>query len=1275
MQHLTAVSLRRISVVNAVLGLFRNGLTAWFLALLLAAAPTALRAAIATTTLVTTSPPGASVFGQSVMFNALVSPVVTGTGTPTGTVTFFDGGSPLGTVTLPFAGPATFTAFGLVAGTHPITVTYSGDANFIGSTAAYSQAVSKADTVTSVPSSVPPAVFGQSVTLMAFVSLSPSAPVGAGSPTGSVNFFDSGTPIGTGNLVGGIATYTTSSLSVGPHLITAIYPGNSNFNLSGTLSSVTQTVNKADTTTAVTSSMNPALPGQSVMLTAAVSPVVPGSGTPTGTLTFFDGGNPINSGTLSSGVATFTTSSLTIGNHAITASYGGDGNFNISSGSLTGDPQVIALPDLIIAKSHFGTFSQGDVGDTYTLTASNIGLVLTSGLVTVTDILPAGLTPTAASGSGWATSISGQTVTATRSDSLAAGSSYPAITLTVNVANNAPSSVTNTATVSGGAETNTSNDSAADPTTIVQKPDLTISKSHIGNFSQGDVGDIYTLTISNSGSASTSGLVVVSDTLPAGLTPTAASGTGWATSISGQTVTTTRSDALAAGSSYPAITLTVSVANNAPASVTNVATVSGGGETNTGNDSAADPTIVVQKPDLTIAKSHAGNFTQGQTGATYILTVSNVGFASSSGLVTVSDTLPTGLTPSIATGTGWTTSVAGQTVTATRSDALAASGSYPAITLTADVANNAPASVTNTATVFGGGETNTSNDSASDPTTIVQLSDLTISKSHIGNFSQGDVGDIYTLTISNPGSASTSGLVTVSDTLPAGLTPTAASGTGWATSISGQTVTATRSDALTAGSSYPAIALTVNVANNAPPSVTNTAVVSGGGETNTGNDSASDPTTIVQLPDLTIAKSHAGNFSQGQTGAAYTLTVSNAGFAPTSGPVTVTDTLPSGLTATAISGTGWGCTLSPLACTRSDTVAAGGSYSAITLTVSVANSAPASLTNTATVSGGGESNTSNDSASDATTIAIVNFTIGGNVGGATSPAALTLNDTTHNTSQSLSSSGAFTFLTPLPIGSNWDVAVTTPPSGQSCVVVNGSGANLSANVSNVQVTCTTVLVTLAPATLPAVMFGQAYSQQLGASSSDSTSHAPYTFTLTTGSLPSGVTLSASGLLSGTPNAVGSFSFTVQAAGSGGVSGAQAYMLVVNKKTTTVTLSANPNPAITGAPVTLTATVEGDPPTGTVSFSDNGLTLPCSPVTLVAGITSSTATCTTTFMTPGAHSVIATYAGDASFVQATSSITAVSAFAPLVSTPMLDRWMMLLLGVLLGTTVLLRRRST
>ena len=91
------------------------------------------------------------------------------------------------------------------------------------------------------------------------------------------------------------------------------------------------------------------------------------------------------------------------------------------------------------------------------------------------------------------------------------------------------------------------------------------------------------------------------------------------------------------------------------------------------------------------------------------------------------------------------------------------------------------------------------------------------------------------------------------------------------------TLTCTRSDALAAGTSYPGIALTVNVASTAPSSVTNTASVSGGGETNTANNSASDPTTIVaaSAPDLTPAKSHAGTFTQGQTGATYTLTATN----------------------------------------------------------------------------------------------------------------------------------------------------------------------------------------------------------------------------------------------------------------------------------------------------------------------------------------------------------------------------------------------------------------
>ena len=152
----------------------------------------------------------------------------------------------------------------------------------------------------------------------------------------------------------------------------------------------------------------------------------------------------------------------------------------------------------------------------------------------------------------------------------------------------------------------------------------------------------------------------------------------------------------------------------------------------------------------------------------------------------------------------------------------------------------------------------------------------------------------------------------------------------------------------TTGASYPAITMTVNVASNAPASVTNTATVSGGGETNTSNNTAGDVTTINTPPDLTITKTHTGNFVQGQTGATYTITVTNAGGAATSGTVTVTDTLPAGLTATTMSGTNWTCTLATLTCTRGDALAAGTSYPAITVTVNVASNAPASVTNTAT---------------------------------------------------------------------------------------------------------------------------------------------------------------------------------------------------------------------------------------------------------------------------------------------------------------------------------------
>ncbi|UKO97279.1 DUF11 domain-containing protein [Nostoc sp. UHCC 0870] len=130
----------------------------------------------------------------------------------------------------------------------------------------------------------------------------------------------------------------------------------------------------------------------------------------------------------------------------------------------------------------------------------------------------------------------------------------------------------------------------------IVSPDLTISKTHTPtDFVKGGTGT-YVITVPNSGGDATNGTqVTVTDTLPTGIIPTAASGTGWNCIISGQTVTCTRSDVLAAGSSYPNISINVSIdADITATTVTNTATVSGGGDgDNTNNTSPPDVANII----------------------------------------------------------------------------------------------------------------------------------------------------------------------------------------------------------------------------------------------------------------------------------------------------------------------------------------------------------------------------------------------------------------------------------------------------------------------------------------------------------------------------------------------------------------------------------------------------------------------------------------------------------------------------------------------------------
>jgi hypothetical protein len=331
----------------------------------------------ANSTLGLTSSSNPSVFGQPVTFTATVAAGAPATGTPTGTVSFLDGGNPIAGCTSVAlqTGQAQCQPGSLSVGNHTITATYSGDVSFNtsnGSLTGNPQVVNKAGSTLGLTSSLNPSVFGQSVSFTATISA--TAP-GAGTPTGTVQFLDGGNPIAGCTSVAvaaGQAVCSASALSVGNHTVTAAYSGDGNFNTSnGSLTGNPQVVNKANTSVGLTSSQNPSVFGQPVTFTATLSVTAPGAGTPTGSISFLDGGNPIAACTnvaLSGGQAQCQPGSLSVGNHTITAAYGGDGNFNTSNGSLTGNPQVVNMASTSVAAT--SSLNPSVFGQSVTFTAT-----------------------------------------------------------------------------------------------------------------------------------------------------------------------------------------------------------------------------------------------------------------------------------------------------------------------------------------------------------------------------------------------------------------------------------------------------------------------------------------------------------------------------------------------------------------------------------------------------------------------------------------------------------------------------------------------------------------------------------------------------------------------------------------------------------------------------------------------------------------------------------------------------------------------------------------
>ena len=281
-------------------------------------------------TVVNSSTPNPSQLGDSVTLTATVAPVAPATAIPTGTVEFFEGTTSLGIGTVDGSGQATAAISTLPVGVHSITSVYtSADPALYpnATSAAYSHTVTKGATAVAV--SVLPAdpVHGELATLTAAVTSL------GGQPTGTVEFFDGATSLGSATLSAGSASISTSTLATGTRSLTAVYAGDDNF-LPGTSPVNATVVGQASTSTVMEAPTSDSVFGAPVNFSAQVSAVAPGAGTPTGTVQFFvDGvatGNPVavdGSGVaVSGGIAT-----MTAGTHSITAAYVEDTDFATST--------------------------------------------------------------------------------------------------------------------------------------------------------------------------------------------------------------------------------------------------------------------------------------------------------------------------------------------------------------------------------------------------------------------------------------------------------------------------------------------------------------------------------------------------------------------------------------------------------------------------------------------------------------------------------------------------------------------------------------------------------------------------------------------------------------------------------------------------------------------------------------------------------------------------------------------------------------------------------
>ena len=394
-----------------------------------------------------------SLSGAALMLTATVT---TNGGTPTGSVNFFDGATALGTAPLNAQGVASLSVAGKfwTVGNHSLTAVYNGDVNDTGSSSApLLQIINIAPTSTTVSSSLNPAGLGASITFNASVTSQ------GGAPSGTVQFFDGSVPLGSSPLTALSATsagasFTTSALAIGSHLITAVYSGDP-YNQPSTSAPLTETIKATTDGATLSSTANPSIFAAPLTFTAAIN----GTGsTPTGTVSLLDGSVaiatlpvPVN------GIVAFVNPALAIGTHSIIAAYSGDTDHGATTSAVLLETIVQGTTTSLTSSS--AALIAGDTVNFTATVSGNSGKALAgnpSGIVKFTDAgVPIGsVTPGANGVASFSTAglTPGQhTVTATFSgDSLDAPSSSATVSINVTIATTHTTFATNANPVYSG---------------------------------------------------------------------------------------------------------------------------------------------------------------------------------------------------------------------------------------------------------------------------------------------------------------------------------------------------------------------------------------------------------------------------------------------------------------------------------------------------------------------------------------------------------------------------------------------------------------------------------------------------------------------------------------------------------------------------------------------------------------------------------------------------------------------------------------------------------